>query len=859
MMSSRKTKRQSGAFYRKEKNKRIEEISKQAGALRKYFREPEKTEPEPEQKDLIQNAVFDYSQPSTSTYDDKNTKSKDLTPDEGDEMASSSSTSSNSFIPSEPECEDETEKEEDSAQIALDDPGTWPNILSKTYIDLLVEHGPKQVTNFKFPVDEDGRKFSSSYYIKTLVNGEKINRAWLSYSIKLNRIFCFACKLFSKVSSTQLVNTGFSDWRHCSDYLNKHENTLKHVNSIRSWCELKIRLEKKITIDAEQQNVYNREKKRWRAIIERLIAVVQFLASQNLAFRGTSTKLYHKDNGNFLKAVEMLAKFDPVISEHLNNISKCKDNKTRIPHYLGQHFQNEIINILADSIRNEITRIVKNAKYYAIILDSTPDISHTEQITFVIRCVNTTDGKVDILEFFLGFFPITNTTGEGLCNFLLEKLLPSLQLEVKDIRGQGYDNGSNMKGKNIGLQKRILDINPRALYVPCAAHTLNLVVNDAASSSGEISGFFDIVQEVYNYFSASPYRWDILKKHVKSLTLKPLSETRWESRINAIRPLKQDLKNIITALNVLIEDPTRDTKTKMGAKSIIKSLQTFKFLCSVLIWHDLLSRIDVLSKMLQNPKLNIAECIQGLDNLKKYLEFQRSDDNFKIFVESATTLVRDLGTDPEFPISKLRKKARLFDYEGSDEPISNPVQQFKTAFYFTILDHAISSVNERFTLLSECYSIFCFLYEFHKISNENLMKACMDLDIKLQVREEENIVKDIDGIQLFNELTSFKDIFPGEKQPTEILEIIVKNDLIPCFPNFALALRIFLTLPVSVASGERSFSKLKIIKNYLRNNMTQERLTDLAIISIESAFSEKIDLTEIIDKFASQKARKVSL
>lgn len=858
-MSSRKTKRQSGAFYRKEKNKRIEEISKQAGALRKYFREPEKTEPEPEQKDLIQNAVFDYSQPSTSTYDDKNTKSKDLTPDEGDEMASSSSTSSNSFIPSEPECEDETEKEEDSAQIALDDPGTWPNILSKTYIDLLVEHGPKQVTNFKFPVDEDGRKFSSSYYIKTLVNGEKINRAWLSYSIKLNRIFCFACKLFSKVSSTQLVNTGFSDWRHCSDYLNKHENTLKHVNSIRSWCELKIRLEKKITIDAEQQNVYNREKKRWRAIIERLIAVVQFLASQNLAFRGTSTKLYHKDNGNFLKAVEMLAKFDPVISEHLNNISKCKDNKTRIPHYLGQHFQNEIINILADSIRNEITRIVKNAKYYAIILDSTPDISHTEQITFVIRCVNTTDGKVDILEFFLGFFPITNTTGEGLCNFLLEKLLPSLQLEVKDIRGQGYDNGSNMKGKNIGLQKRILDINPRALYVPCAAHTLNLVVNDAASSSGEISGFFDIVQEVYNYFSASPYRWDILKKHVKSLTLKPLSETRWESRINAIRPLKQDLKNIITALNVLIEDPTRDTKTKMGAKSIIKSLQTFKFLCSVLIWHDLLSRIDVLSKMLQNPKLNIAECIQGLDNLKKYLEFQRSDDNFKIFVESATTLVRDLGTDPEFPISKLRKKARLFDYEGSDEPISNPVQQFKTAFYFTILDHAISSVNERFTLLSECYSIFCFLYEFHKISNENLMKACMDLDIKLQVREEENIVKDIDGIQLFNELTSFKDIFPGEKQPTEILEIIVKNDLIPCFPNFALALRIFLTLPVSVASGERSFSKLKIIKNYLRNNMTQERLTDLAIISIESAFSEKIDLTEIIDKFASQKARKVSL
>ena len=209
---------------------------------------------------------------------------------------------------------------------------------------------------------------------------------------------------------------------------------------------------------------------------------------------------------------------------------------------------------------------------------------------------------------------------------------------------------------------------------------------------------------------------------------------------------------------------------------------------------------------------------------------------------------------------RLRKKVRLFEYEGSDEPVSDFYQQFKTAFYFAILDHAISSVDERFTLLSECHSIFCFLYEFHTISKDDLTKACMDLDIKLQVEvKEKDVEKDIDGVELFNEITSFKDIFPDKMQPTEILEILVKSDLISCFPNFALAIRIFLTLPVTVASGERSFSKLKIIKNYLRNNMTQERLSDLAIISIESEISEKLDFTEIIDIFASQKARKVIL
>lgn len=80
------------------------------------------------------------------------------------------------------------------------------------------------------------------------------------------------------------------------------------------------------------------------------------------------------------------------------------------------------------------------------------------------------------------------------------KKLSNYELDVQNIRGQGYDNGSNMRGKYIGLQKRILDINPRALFISCNAHTLNLVVSDAANSSEEIFDFFEIIQEVCNFF-----------------------------------------------------------------------------------------------------------------------------------------------------------------------------------------------------------------------------------------------------------------------------------------------------------------------------------------------------------------------
>ena len=56
----------------------------------------------------------------------------------------------------------------------------------------------------------------------------------------------------------------------------------------------------------------------------------------------------------------MLAKFDRIISEHLFNISKSRESKTRMPHYLGQNFQNEIINIFSDTICNKIKTILDN-------------------------------------------------------------------------------------------------------------------------------------------------------------------------------------------------------------------------------------------------------------------------------------------------------------------------------------------------------------------------------------------------------------------------------------------------------------------------------------------------------------------
>jgi hypothetical protein len=64
-----------------------------------------------------------------------------------------------------------------------------------------------------------------------------------------------------------------------------------------------------------------------------------------------------------------------------------------------------------------------------------------------------------------------------------------------------------------------------------------------------------------------------------------------------------------------------------------------------------------------------------------------------------------------------------------------------------------------------------------------------------------------------------------------------------------------LTIPVTVASAERSFSKLKLIKSYIRSTMSQERLNRLVILSIEKEMLKKLEYKNLISNFASQKAR----
>lgn len=358
-----------------------------------------------------------------------------------------------SSINSNPEMEENQENKEidnfkDLSEEKLKDCGNWPVFLSHNIIDHLIEIGPIQITMNKFPDNAQGRHFSSCYYHRKLLNGESFCRRWLVYSISKNAIFCFCCKIFDWKSTSKLANSGYNNWQHLSEAVSIHENSASHRKFYQQWVETEMRIKTGQTIDKKEQEMIEKEKSRWQNVLLRLLNITLYLAQNNIAFRGTSDKLYTPHNGKFLGLVQLLAKFDPVMENHLSLAMKSDISD----HYCGKNIQNELISLMAEKVNHVIALKALKAIYYSIIADCTPDNSRKEQLSLTIRFVDLSDDTLQVKEHFVGFFSVDDTSGLGLTEVLMEKIT-KLGLEMKNCRGQGYDNGSNMKGKKMVCKK----------------------------------------------------------------------------------------------------------------------------------------------------------------------------------------------------------------------------------------------------------------------------------------------------------------------------------------------------------------------------------------------------------------------
>lgn len=220
----------------------------------------------------------------------------------------------------------------------------------------------------------------------------------------------------------------------------------------------------------------------------------------------------------------------------------------------------------------------------------------------------------------------------------------------------------------------------------------------------------------------------------------------------------------------------------------------------------------------------------------------------------------EMNFPAEASVRRKRTK-KQFSYEAEDESMHDPKEKFRIEFFKVLMDQAIMSLKERFKQLTDFSENFGFLFvvsNLKDISDNDLKKQCMDLQLLLSEQKDAHDESDINGLDLFTELKTLTNIIPNNMKPLGVLRFIYNNRLNETLPNVSIALQILLTIPVTVASGERSFLKLKLIKTFLRSTMTQERLVGLALISIENDIAVTLDYSDLILNFASKKARKIT-
>ena len=155
------------------------------------------------------------------------------------------------------------------------------------------------------------------------------------------------------------------------------------------------------------------------------------------------------------------------------------------------------------------------------------------------------------------------------------------------------------------------------MFVPCAAHTMNLVISDAAKSSTVAIGYFGYLQRLFCFFSAAIQRWDILLKHVK-LTLKSWSDVRWESRLQSVIAVRSQVKEVREAL-LEARQAVTEPVARSEAESLAEEVDSFRFLICTIVWADVLSVTNQVNKLLQSSSMQLDIAARLIETAKASL------------------------------------------------------------------------------------------------------------------------------------------------------------------------------------------------------------------------------------------------
>jgi hypothetical protein len=636
-----------------------------------------------------------------------------------------------------------------------------------------------------------------------------------------NSFFCFPCILFG--GDSKWTKSGVNDLVHLTDRIKTHDNSKQHILNemhlaLLGTTNIQAQLDSAFWLEIQRHNAHVTKN---RHILSKIIDCIKFCGAFELALHGHDSK----NPGVFLGLINFASEIDKTLQEHLQSDTVFKGTSKDI--------QNDLLNCMLDVYYEEIKKEIASAPFVAVMADETTDVSSKFQMSIILRYVK----NANPVERFWGFLCPSDPDAQALTDGILSVIDPLIDQNFDKLVGQSYDGAAAVSAKDKEIQANIKAKYPNAHFVHCYAHQLDVIMAQASSQCNQVRLFFSNIQDVPDFFSNSPERVALLDAIVGGKIARSVP-TWWDFKSRVVNIVFEYREELIECMEAIEEGKLGTNIILINqAMAIKRMLQDGRFIFWLTFFQYIMPHVDVLFEELQRRKVdpvelkNAVECFTA--SMNKIKETKISE--VKEEVEEGVSL------ELEDQIPKRRR--------------TEAKHENNRAAALEVCDVIIDVAKERFAFSGHLVAAWLFFSE--KFSEYNIDFPERELTTAVaaySMLDKQRLKTELSVIYMREEYKSITGA-------TSLLNFLISNNLEDALREVKKLLEIIVTVPMITTEAERTFSTLNRIKTFLRNSMSQDRLTALAVLSIESEFVKTIPSfnEKVMDNFANKTNHRMDL
>lgn len=707
---------------------------------------------------------------------------------------------------------------------------SFPSDIASSHFDSL--YRPTLATYQKKSFGLQQRSFSSNLYK---------NFDFIEYSILTDAVYCFPCRMFGKST------TKYTDWKNITSLLQRHATTNFHLQNVVTWRMIQAQPKTGNIIEQLDQS-HRRMVAENREYVKTLARVVVKCGIMNIPLRGHAESCDSNFKGNFHEIIDLLKVESPIF--------KCKlDSLPSTTNYLSPDSQNALLHCSAKLIMQQICHQISESGMFALIMDGCTDIV-ADNLSICVRYINVE--KAIIYERFLMFEELDYLSLDA--QSIVNKMLSLLNNEHRgcaiDIKGCiafAADGASVMSGEKGGVQQKLRQATGNyCMYVHCYAHRLNLALSATACHVKEAALFFSLLDKVDNFINGSIRRKGVFKavqdddtNITESLALPAVCHHKWNFRERIVDVMHKRFNSVIQALRI-IQNSTGGFITtaneQADAKGLADGLQKLKNVVCLVVFSDIFSQLGPLSNILQSENTNLGS---ALTLAREHLEVLRAKRTEQCFTKIWSIIKPLADIENGVPMKRRRQQQHFHgDYVidstiGHEAPVdaNDVMSQCMVEIYYPIIDRLILEMESRFPSSPVLDAVVACQPQSTNFLIYESLKPLLDAykisgDINSEIFVLNNIMK------------------KASPPPETMLDVLNLMNPRCGFPALVRLYQVVLSIPIANTSAERSFSTLNLVRTHLRSTMTEMRLSNLSLLSIEKDLAKSLDMDNVVDEFA---------